>query len=96
MWRSGYACIFLHIIYSCCISGHQWSKVPKVCGNPLAALGCPLVDGVLYVAKLPVTADGKIAMSAGVLANVVCPCQVRGRTCDRRICLEAASIQLIK
>ena len=34
-------------------------KCPKVCGNPLAALGCQLVEGVLYVSKLPVTADGK-------------------------------------
>ena len=33
-------------------------------GNPLAALGCQLVEGVLYVSKLPVTTDGKVSTSA--------------------------------
>ena len=41
-----------------------------MCGNPLAALGCQLVEGVLYVSKLPVTADGKVSASAPEHAHV--------------------------
>ena len=54
----------LHTGHNCGVCGHQWSKVPKVCGNPLAALGCQLVEGVLYVSKFPVTTDGKVSTSA--------------------------------
>ena len=53
----------LHTVHSCGVCGHQTTKVPKVCGNPLAALGCQLVEGFLYVSKLPVTADGKVSTS---------------------------------
>ena len=54
----------LHTVHSCGVCGHSTTRVPKVCGNPLAALGCQLVEGVLYVSKLPVTADGKVSASA--------------------------------
>ena len=70
----------LHIVHSFGICGHQMTKVPKVCGNPLAALGCQLVEGVLYVSKLPVTADGKVSTSATSLAHVGCVCHVSGGT----------------
>ena len=66
------------------------TKVPKVCGNPLAALGCQLVEGVLYVSKLPVTADGKAATSATSLAHVGCVCHVRSGTRGVGSCCEAA------
>ena len=63
----------LHFINNYGVCGHQWSKVLKVCGNPLAVLGCQLVEGVLYVGKLPVTADGKDSTSTPALAHVACP-----------------------
>ena len=85
-----HACL-LYTIHNCGICGHQCSKVPKVCGNPLAVLRCQLVKEVLYLAKLPVTADGKITTSTGVKSHVACLCQVRGGTCGGRSCLEAAS-----
>ena len=50
-------------VNSCGMCGHSTTRVPKVCGNPPAALGCQLVEGVLYVSKLPVTADGKVSAS---------------------------------
>ena len=53
----------LRTVHNCGVCGHSTSRVPKVCGNPLAALGCQLVEGVLYVSKLPVTADGKVSAS---------------------------------
>ena len=39
----------LRIVHSCDVYGNSATRVPKVCGNPLAALGCQLVEGVLYV-----------------------------------------------
>ena len=64
--------------------------MPKVCGNPLAALGCQLVEGVLYVSKLPVTADGKVYTSALGLAHVACSYHISSGTRGEGICLEAA------
>ena len=61
-----------------------------MCGNPLAALGCQLVEGVLYVSKLPVTADGKVSTSATSLAHVGCVCHVSGETRGVGSCCEAA------
>ena len=55
---------FLHIVHSCGVCGYQATKVPKVCGNPLAALGYQLMERVLYISKLPVTADRKVSTSA--------------------------------
>ena len=66
------------------------SRVPKVCGNPLAALGCQLVEGVLYVSKLPVTADGKVSASTTEHAHVSCVCHVSSGTRGVRSCDEAA------
>ena len=61
-----------------------------MCGNPLAALGYQLVEGVLYVSKLPVTADGKVSTSATSLAHVDCAYHVSGGTCWVGSCCEAA------
>ena len=61
-----------------------------MCGNPLAALGCQLVEGVLYVSKLPVTADGKVSASAPEHAHVGCVCQVSSGTRGASSCKEAA------
>ena len=41
-----------HVYYVC---NHRWIKQPAVVGNPLAALGCSLDGGVLYVSRVPVT-----------------------------------------
>ena len=46
----------LHSRHMCAVCNHRWSKQPVVVGNPLAALGCSLDGGVLYVSKVPVTA----------------------------------------
>ena len=70
--------------------GHSTSRVPKVCGNPLAALGCQLVEGVLYVSKLPVTADGKVSASAPEHAHVGCVCQVSSGARGAGSCREVA------
>ena len=46
----------LHTRYMCSVCHHRWIKQPAVVGNPLAALGCSLDGGVLYVSRVPVTA----------------------------------------
>ena len=46
----------LHLCHVCAVCNHCWSKQPAVVGNPLAALGCSLDGGVLYVSRVPVTA----------------------------------------
>ena len=46
--------IYLHAVYNCSACGHHCSEVPKVCGNPPAAMGCSLVDDILYI----ILADG--------------------------------------
>ena len=46
----------LHLHHMCAVCNHLWSKQPAVVGNPLAALGCSLDGGVLYVSRVPVTA----------------------------------------
>ena len=61
-----------------------------MCGSPLAALGCQLVEGVLYVSKLPVTADGKVSTSATSLTHVGCVCHVSCGTRGVGSCCEAA------
>ena len=78
------------MVHSCGVCGHQTTKVPKVRGNPLAALGCQLVEGVLYVSKLPVTADEKVFTSATSLSHVGCVCHVSGGTRGEGSCCEAA------
>ena len=80
----------LRTVHNCGVCGHSTSRVPKVCGNPLAALGCQLVEGVLYVSKLPVTADGKVSASAPEHAHVGCVCHVSSGTRGVRSCCEAA------
>ena len=49
------------------------------------------MEGVPYVSKLPVTADGKISASALVLTHVTCSYHVSGGTRGGRSCLEAAA-----
>ena len=80
----------LRTVHNCGVCGHSTSRVPKVCGNPLAALGCQLVEGVLYISKLPVTADGKVSASAPEHAHVGCVCHVSSGTRGARSCREAA------
>ena len=46
----------LHTRHVCSVCHHRWIKQPAVVGNPLAALGCSLDGGVLYVSRVPVTA----------------------------------------
>ena len=46
----------LHTCYVCAVCNHHWIKQPAVVGNSLAALGCSLDGGVLYVSRVPVTA----------------------------------------
>ena len=46
----------LHSRHVCAVCNHRWIKQPAVIGNPLAALGCSLDGGVLYVSRVPVTA----------------------------------------
>ena len=46
----------LHMRHVCSVCHHCWIKQPAVVGNPLAALGCSLDGGVLYVSRVPVTA----------------------------------------
>ena len=46
----------LHLRHMYAVCNHHWSKQPAVVGNPLAALGCSLDGGVLYVCRVPVTA----------------------------------------
>ena len=76
--------------------GYSTSRVPKACGNPLAALGCQLVEGVLYISKLPVTADGKVSASAPEHAHVGCVCHVSGGTRGAGSCREAAPTEAPK
>ena len=45
----------LHTRHVCSVCHHRWIKQPAVVGNPLAALGCSLDGGVLYVSRVPVT-----------------------------------------
>ena len=45
----------LHMCHMCAICNHHWIRQPAVVGNPLAALGCSLDGGVLYVSRTPVT-----------------------------------------
>ena len=86
----------MHVLYIlsitvvCVLCGYQWLKVPKVYGSPLTALGCQLVEGVLYVGKLPVTADGKVSTSVPAIKHMACPYHVCRGTCGARSCLEAA------
>ena len=54
------------------------------------ALGCQQVEGVLYVHKLPVTADGKVSTSATRLAHVECSYHISGGTRGEVNYLEAA------
>ena len=46
----------LHTRHVCSVCYHYYSKQPSVVGNPLAALGCSLDRGVLYVSRVPVIA----------------------------------------
>ena len=46
----------LHMHHICSVCNHHWIKQSAVVGNPLAALGCSLDGGVLYVSRVPVTA----------------------------------------
>ena len=46
----------LHSRHMCAVYNHRWSKPPAVVRSPLAALGCSLDGGVLYVSRVPVTA----------------------------------------
>ena len=48
------------------------------------------MDSVLYVSKLPVTADGKVSTSATSLAHVVCVHHVNGGTRGVGSCCETA------
>ena len=41
--------------YVCSVYNHHWIKQPAVVGNPLAALGCLLDVGLLYLSRIPVT-----------------------------------------
>ena len=45
----------LHTCDMCSVCNHCWIKQPVVVGNPLAALGCLLDGGALYVSRVPVT-----------------------------------------
>ena len=46
----------LHTCHMCSVCNHCWMKQPAGIGNPLAALGCSLDRGVLYVSRVPVSA----------------------------------------
>ena len=46
----------LHTCHICSVCNHRWIKQPAVVGNPLAALGCSLDGGLLYMSRVPVTA----------------------------------------
>ena len=46
----------LHTRHLCSVCHHCWIKKLAVVGNPLAALGCSLHGGVLYVSKVQVNA----------------------------------------
>ena len=61
-----------------------------MCGNPLAALRCQLVEGVLYMSKLPVTADGKVSTSTTRLKHVAFSFHVSGGTRGKGSYLESA------
>ena len=56
----------LHSHHVCAVCTHRWSKQPAVVGNPLAALGCSLDGGVLYVSSVPVTA-GELHVVSGLM-----------------------------
>ena len=45
----------LHTRHVCQVCNHYWIKQQAVVGSPLAALGCSLDGGVLYVSRVPVT-----------------------------------------
>ena len=53
----------LHTRHMCAVCNHHWIKQPAVVGNPLAALGCSLDGGVLYVSRVPVTAGDSHVVS---------------------------------
>ena len=42
----------LHTRHVCAVCNHRWIKQPAVVGNPLAALGCSLDGGVLYMSRV--------------------------------------------
>ena len=46
----------LHTRHVCSLCNHHWIKQPAVVGNTLAALGCSLDWGVLYMSRVLVTA----------------------------------------
>ena len=46
--------IKLQAQHGCIVCKHKLSKYPFVQGNPLAVLGCQLIDSTLFVQKLPV------------------------------------------
>ena len=46
----------LYTCHMCAVCNHRWIKQPAVVGNPLAALGCSLDGGVLYMSRVPATA----------------------------------------
>ena len=46
----------LHTCQVCSVYCNRWIKQPAMVGNPLAALGCSLNGGVLYLSRVPVTA----------------------------------------
>ena len=54
----------LHTHHVCAVCYHCWIKQPAVVGNPLAALGCSLDGGVLYMSRVPVTA-GELHVVSG-------------------------------
>ena len=47
----------LHTRHICSVCNHHWIKQLAVVGNPLAALGCSLDGCVLYISRVPVTAE---------------------------------------
>ena len=53
----------LHSRHVCAVCNHCWSKQPAVVGNPLAALGCSLDGGVLYLSRVLVTSGGAHVVS---------------------------------
>ena len=53
----------LHTCHICCVYNHCWIKQAVVVGNPLTALGCSLDGGVLYVSRVPVSAEAPQVVS---------------------------------
>ena len=84
-WISMHVFYILYITVVCVATNGQnyprYVATHKLCWDA----SWQLVEGALYLAKLPVTADGKIAISAGVIAHVACSCQVVGGVCGEKL-----------